>query len=154
MSNKFLKWLLHIILLIIQIGLIIAVFVVNYLTGTKAGVYRHIYTRRMQYAEGIYSPPHLLRQSIIAACIGILFIFLFYYAVKKGHSRFYKVQIALASLLSFFVIVVIQSGFFINMMAYPYIIMVFEIILVIQIIVVIIWSFYEKQLGRNRIRAN
>ncbi len=153
MSNKFLKWLLYIILLIIQVGLIIAVFVVNYLTGTKAGVYRHIYTRKMQYAEGIYSPSYLLWQSIIAAGICILFIFLLYYAVKKGHSRFYKVQIALASLLSFFVIVVIQSGFFINMMAYPYIIMVFEITLVIQIIIVIIWRFNEKQIGRNRLRA-
>ncbi|MEH7490883.1 hypothetical protein [Neobacillus niacini] len=144
MKNIVFKWLLYLVVLFIQVGLIIAVFGVNYLTGTKAGVYRHVYTRRMQYAEGIYSPSHLLWQSIFAACFFILLMILLRYAWKKERNRFYKVQVALASLLSLFIIVVIRSNFFTNMLAYPYMIMVFEIILVIQIIIVIVLSFNKK----------
>ena len=47
MKKQFAPKLLYFLLLLIQVGLVIAVFIVNYLSGTKAGVYRHVYTRKM-----------------------------------------------------------------------------------------------------------
>ena len=138
MKKQFAQKLLYFFLLFIQVGLIAAVFTVNYLTGTKAGVYRHVYTKRMQYMEGLYNPNSIQWQSLLAAFLCILLMILFFSAIKKSRSLFYKVQIVLAVLLGFFVIIVMNSGFFIAMMAYPYLIMIFEIVFAIQLIVVIV----------------
>jgi hypothetical protein len=140
MKKQFAQKLLYFLLLFIQIGLVTAVFVVNYLSGTKAGVYRHVYTRRMHYMEGLYNPTSIQWQSLFVAGLCIILFILMFFAIKKRVNLFYKVQIALAILLSFFVFVVMNSQFFITMMAYPYIIMIFEIVLAIQLIVVIALS--------------
>jgi hypothetical protein len=140
MKKQFAQKLLYFLLLFIQVGLVTAVFVVNYLSGTKAGVYRHVYTRRMHYMEGLYNPTSIQWQSLLVACLCILLFILMFFAIKKRVNLFYKVQIALAILLSFFVFVVMNSQFFSTMMAYPYIIMIFEIVLAIQLIVVIALS--------------
>ena len=141
MKNKVVKGLCYLVSVFIQLGLIIIIFVINHLTSTKAGVMRHVYTRRMEYEQGIYAPNHLIWQSILATILGVLFIILFLYSLKKRRNKFYKVQLILASIMSFFVLFVINSDFFMNMFSYPYFIMVFEIVLVIQMIVVIVLSF-------------
>ena len=140
MKKQFAQKLLYFLLLFIQVGLVTAVFVVNYLSGIKAGVYRHVYTRRMHYMEGLYNSTSIQWQSLFVACLCILLLILMVFAIKKRVNLFYKVQIALAILLSFFVFVVMNSQFFSTMMAYPYIIMIFEIVLAIQLIVVIALS--------------
>jgi len=140
MKKQFAQKLLYFLLLFIQVGLVTAVFVVNYLSGIKAGVYRHVYTRRMHYMEGLYNSTSIQWQSLFVACLCILLFILMFFSIKKRVNLFYKVQIALAILLSFFVFVVMNSQFFSTMMAYPYIIMIFEIVLAIQLIVVIALS--------------
>ena len=140
MKKQFAQKLLYFLLLLIQVGLVIAVFVVNYLSGTKAGVYRHVYTRRMQYMEGLYNSTSIQWQSLFVACLCILLFILLFSSIKKRRGLFYKVQIVLAILLDFSVIIVMNSQFFVAMMAYPYIIIVFEIVLAIQLIVVIALS--------------
>jgi len=140
MKKQFAQKFFYFLLLFIQVGLVTAVFVVNYLSGIKAGVYRHVYTRRMHYMEGLYNSTSIQWQSLFVACLCILLFILMFFAIKKRVNLFYKVQIALAILLSFFVFVVMNSQFFSTMMAYPYIIMIFEIVLAIQLIVVIALS--------------
>lgn len=127
-----------------QIALITAVFVINDLTRKKAGVNHHVYYKRHQYEQSIYSIDSLVWQSIIAALIGLLFLLFLVFALKKSKSRFYQLQIALTAIISFAVCFVINSDFFNNMLAYPYFIMVFQIILVIQIIIVTILSLKNK----------
>ena len=140
MKKQFAQKLLYFLLLFIQVGLVTAVFVVNYLSGTKAGVYRHVYTRRMQYMEGLYNSTSIQWQSLFVAGLCILLFILLFSSIKKRRGLFYKVQIVLAILLDFSVIIVMNSQFFVAMMAYPYIIIVFEIVLAIQLIVVIALS--------------
>ena len=140
MKKQFVQKLLYFLLLFIQVGLVIAVFVVNYLSGTKAGVYRHVYTRRIHYMEGLYNSTSIQWQSLFVAGLCILLFILLFSSIKKRMDLFYKIQIALAILLSFFVFIVMNSEFFSTMMAYPYIIMIFEIVLAIQLIVVIALS--------------
>ncbi len=140
MKKQFAQKLICCFLLFIQVGLIIAVFVVNDLSGTKAGVYRHVYTRRIHYMEGLYNSTSIQWQSLFVAGLCILLFILLFSSIKKRMDLFYKIQIALAILLSFFVFIVMNSEFFSTMMAYPYIIMIFEIVLAIQLIVVIALS--------------
>ena len=145
MKKQFAQKLLYFVPLLIQVGLMIAVFVVNYLAGTKAGVYRHLYTKRMQYMEGFYNPDSIQWQSLLVACFCIILFILLFSSIKRRMNLFYKVQIALAILLSFFIIIVMNSGFFITMMAYPYIIIVFETVFAIQLMVIIVLSLKRSK---------
>ena len=81
MKKQFAQKLLYFLLVFIQFGLVIAVFVVNYLSGIKAGVYRHVYTRRMHYMEGLYNPTSIQWQSLLVAslCILLFHPFVFFY---------------------------------------------------------------------------
>ena len=145
MKKQFAQKLLYFLLVFIQFGLVIAVFVVNYLSGIKAGVYRHVYTRRMHYMEGLYNPTSIQWQSLLVASLCILLFLLLFSSIKRRMDLFYKVQIALAILLSLFITFVMNSEFFITMMAYPYIIMVFEIVFAIQLMVVIVLSLKKSK---------
>jgi hypothetical protein len=145
MKKQFVQKLLYFLLLFIQVGLVIAVFVVNYLSGTKAGVYRHVYTRRIHYMEGLYNSTSIQWQSLFVAGLCILLFILLFSSIKKRMDLFYKIQIALAILLSFFIIFVMNSEFFITMMVYPYIIIVFEIVFAIQLMVVIVLSLIKSK---------
>ena len=145
MKKQFAQKLLYFLLVFIQFGLVIAVFVVNYLSGIKAGVYRHVYTRRMHYMEGLYNPTSIQWQSLLVASLCILLFILLFSSIKRRMDLFYKVQIASAILLSLFITFVMNSEFFITMMAYPYIIMVFEIVFAIQLMVVIVLSLKRSK---------
>ena len=145
MKKQFAQKLLYFLLVFIQFGLVIAVFVVNYLSGIKAGVYRHVYTRRMQYMEGFYNPNSIQWQSLLVASLCILLFLLLFSSIKRRMDLFYKVQIALAILLSLFITFVMNNKFFITMMAYPYIIIVFEIVFAIQLMVIIVLSLKKSK---------
>lgn len=145
MKKQFAQKLLYFVLLFIQVALIIAVFVVNNLADSKAGVYRHVYTRRLQYMEGFYNPNSIQWQSLLAACFCIILFILLYSSIKRRMDRFYKVQITLAIFLSFIVIIVMNSKFFITMMVYPYIIIVTEIVFTFQLMVVIVLSLKKSK---------
>ena len=145
MKKQFAQKLLYFLLVFIQFGLVIAVFVVNYLSGIKAGVYRHVYTRRIHYMEGLYNPTSIQWQSLLVASLCILLFLLLFSSIKRRMDLFNKVQIALAILLSLFIIFVMNSEFFITMMAYPYFIIVFEIVFAIQLMVVIVLSLKRSK---------
>ena len=76
------KWLLYIITTFHSDRFNNSSFCGQLSTGTKAGVYRHMYTRRMQYMEGIYNPPSIQWQSIIVACFCIILFILFFSSIK------------------------------------------------------------------------
>lgn len=145
MKKQVAQKILYFVSLLIQVGLIIAVFVVNDLAGTKAGVYRHVYTRRMQYMEGFYNPNSIQWQSLLVACVCVILFILLFSSIKRRMGLFYKLQIVLAILLSFFIIFVMKSEFFITMMAYPYFIIVFEIVFAIQLMFVIVLSLLKSK---------
>ena len=93
MKKQFAQKLIYFLLLLIQVGLVIAVFVVNYLSGTKAGVYRHVYTRRMHYMEGLYNSTSIQWQSLFVACLCILLFILMFSSIKKRVSCFIKYKL-------------------------------------------------------------
>jgi len=95
--------------------------------------------------EGLYNPTSIQWQSLLVASLCILLFILLFSSIKRRMDLFYKVQIALAILLSLFITFVMNSEFFITMMAYPYIIMVFEIVFAIQLMVVIVLSLKRSK---------
>lgn len=134
----------YILAVTIQLFLIAAVIIVNWLTNKKAGVMHHVYYRRYQYEQGIYSEDSLLLQSIVILILGVLFITLLFRVIKRNGSLFFLIQIGIAVALVCCLIYVINSQLFISMIAYPYFIMVFELVLAIQILVVILTSIMKR----------
>ena len=65
MKNKLWVKILYILTLIIQVGIVIGTFVVEYLTNKKAGVMHHVYYRRYQFENGIFSQSNISTQKII-----------------------------------------------------------------------------------------
>ena len=138
------KTLLAIITLLIEIAILVSVFILNHLTATKGGIMKHIYSRRIQYEQGIYSKDLLLKQSIIAILFAFIFAGLLIFTIKNHKSLFLKMELIISILVSLFIPIVINSEFFIGMLSYPYFIMVSEIILLIQIVVVIFLAKKEN----------
>lgn len=138
MKNKIVKKIIYIFAVIVQILLITSAFVLNSLTDTKAGVMHHVYYKRYEYEQGIYSQSNLTIQSIVAVAICILLAFLLFLAIKKGKDKFHIIQIALGLISGILVYFVINNSVFIDMLAYPYFIMAFEFVLGIQIVIIII----------------
>ena len=133
-KNVFAKGL-YALIAFIQVLIISGVFLVQYLTKKKAGVLRHVYYRKYQYENSIFSPDNISMFKIIAMVTIVFFIVICIFAIKK--NNFYKTQTLMGLILSFLLYYVISSNYFMDKVAYHYFIMAFALALVIQIIVVI-----------------
>ena len=69
MKNKLWVKILYILTLIIQVGIVIGTFVVEYLTNKKAGVMHHVYYRRYQFENGIFSQSRSEERRVGKECI-------------------------------------------------------------------------------------
>lgn len=144
MNNKLLKKILYGVLALIQISIIVAVFVVQYLSDKKAGVMRHIYYRRYQFEQSILNSSNLNILSMVILIVTLILIALLISSIKSNKNLFYKVQITISILLGFMTLIVIKSNYFIEMLAYPYFIMAFVLVLILQITVVLISKIFSK----------
>ncbi len=137
MKNNSLKKIVYTLIVFIQVALIIAVFIVQDLTSKKAGVMRHIYTRRYQLEESIFTSYNLNILSTLSILLSFILIFLILYNIKNNKSKFYIIQLIISLLISIMVFLVIKLNYFVNMMAYQYFIMVFLVVLFLQAIILL-----------------
>ncbi|NEZ46748.1 hypothetical protein FDF74_05895 [Clostridium niameyense] len=137
MKFKKIKAILYTMALIIQLFLIFTVFKLNSLAEIKGGLAHHIYYKRYEYEQGIYSTTNLNLHSNILLIIAILFIVFVILAIKSKKSIFYNIQFSLVTVFAIVTYYVIHSNTFIDMLAYYYFVMVFEINLIIQILITI-----------------
>ena len=145
MNKETIKKAICIISTLLQIAVRGEVFVINDLTDKKAGVMHHVYYKRYQYESGIYSPENLSWQVIVAALLAVVFTALLIRALKGKSGVIYRNQSAMAAGVGLSVIFVIKSSFFIDMLAYPYFIMAFEIAMGIQIVTLTAIGILEKK---------
>ena len=82
MKNKLWVKILYILTLIIQVGIVIGTFVVEYLTNKKAGVMHHVYYRRYQFENGIFSQQYKYSKEYFDYFHSYIFSFS-YYGIKK-----------------------------------------------------------------------
>ncbi|MZQ76371.1 MAG: hypothetical protein GT589_09510 [Peptoclostridium sp.] len=122
---------------LIQLALVAAVVQLNSLTTKKAGVMHHVYYMKDKYAQGIYSPANLRLQSIAIIAVTVLAAGILAFAVRRKKSRFLKIQAGIAMVIGLVTWYIINSGFFKSLLAYPYFIMAFEIVLAIQMLILI-----------------
>lgn len=144
MKNNSLKKILYVLIAFTQIALIIAVFIVQDLTSKRAGVMRHIYTRRYQLEASIFTPYNLNILSILSILLSLIFIFLILYNIKNNKGIFYKIQLIISLLISIMMFMAIKLNYFVNMMAYPYFIMTFLLVLFLQLIILLFAKISNK----------
>jgi len=145
MKKSNLKSIGYALLNFVQLAIIVAVFAIQYLTNKKAGVMHHVYYRKYQYENSIFSPENLQTQKMISIVISILLLALFIYIIKKRNTKFFKVSVAIATILSIVLYVVISSEYFASKLAYHYFIMAFALVLVIQIFIVMLSYFLQPK---------
>ncbi len=119
----------------IQSAIIVATFILQYLTNKKAGVMHHVYYKKYQFETGIFSPENLQIQKIISIILIIISLVLLAYFMKKRVSKFFKVQLVITIILSVMLFIVMNSGYFASKLAYHYFIMAFALVLLIQVLV-------------------
>ena len=119
----------------IQSAIIVATFILQYLTNKKAGVMHHVYYKKYQFETGIFSPENLQIQKIISIILIIISLVLLAYFMKKRVSKFFKVQLVITTILSVMLFIVMSSGYFASKLAYHYFIMAFALVLLIQVLV-------------------
>ena len=141
MKNKLWVNMLYILTLITQAGIVIGTFVVEYLTNKKAGVMHHVYYKRYQFENSIFSQSNISIQKIIL----IIFLILAIIALRSKRNRFFKLQSILTLLISLILYIVMSSSYFINMLAYHYFIMAFALVLIIQVLVLFISWLIDKK---------
>lgn len=130
----------------IQSVIIVATFIIQYLTNKKAGVMHHVYYKKYQFENGIFSPENLQVQKIISIILIIIFLVLLAYFMKKRVSKFFKVQLVITTILSIMLFIVVSSGYFASKLAYHYFIIAYSLVLVIQVVVTM---FSYKKLDRR-----
>lgn len=145
MKKSNLKNIAYALLNFVQLAIIVAVFVIQYLTNKKAGVMHHVYYKKYQYENSIFSSENLQIQKMISIVIAILLLALFIYITKKRNTKFFKVQVGIAEILSIMLYIVISSEYFASKLAYHYFIMAFALVLVIQIFIVILSYFLQPK---------
>ena len=145
MKNKIWVKIFYILTLIIQVGIISATFIIEYLTNKKAGVMHHVYYRRYQFENSIFSLSNINTQKIILIIFIAIFLVLAIMALRSKRNRFFKIQSILTLLISLILYIVMSSSYFINMLAYHYFIMAFALVLVIQVLVLFVTWLIDKK---------
>lgn len=131
------KKIIYAILCVVQILLIVIVNIISYLSDKKAGVNHHVYYMRYQYQNGIFSSQNLRIQSVLICLITVILIFrLIKY--KNKFSKFTFIQNLIAVFIGLLLLVMINTTLFQGLLAYFYFIMAFEIVFVIQLLVILL----------------
>lgn len=132
MKNVFYK-----IILLFQVILALASFVLDYLTDKKAGILHHIYYRKYQFENSIFSVSNIKIQKMILIFVILVSILLLVYAFYKSKNETLKFQTTLFTVFSLFLYFIYSSKFFIEKISYHYFIIAFSVIVFVQIFVVI-----------------
>ncbi len=144
MKNKLWVKILYILTLITQVGIVIGTLVIEYLTNKKAGVMHHVYYKRYQFENSIFSESNISTQKIILIIFIAIFLVLAIMALRSKRNSFVKIQSILTLLISLILYIVMNSSYFINMLAYHYFIMAFALVLMIQVLVLFISWLIDK----------
>lgn len=145
MKNKLWVNILYMLTFITQVGIVIGTFVAEYLTNKKAGVMHHVYYKRYQFENSIFSESNISTQKIILIILIAIFLVLAIILLRSKRNSFVKIQSILTLLISLTLYIVINSSYFINMLAYHYFIMAFALVLMIQVLVLFISWLIDKK---------
>ena len=127
---------------IIQISLIAALFLLNYLSGKKAGVNHHVIARKIQWEASILSDSNL---KLISIAVGILVLAIVLIIIsKKLKKSFVNRNLVLLIIMGLIIIISQKMVLFKNLVIAPYITMGAMAIFLTQTILILITIFTKE----------
>ncbi|WP_145993136.1 hypothetical protein [Tepidibacter mesophilus] len=130
MKNK----IFNIILYGIELILFIALFVLEYLSGYKAGVMKHLYFKKMEYLAKVYTQDAMMMHSMILLILLIVLLII----CKKRVSSNRKISMIMFSVYGIVLILAFHIPYIKELNIYAYTLMVLESVIAIETIRIII----------------
>ncbi|MBP2027532.1 magnesium-transporting ATPase (P-type) [Acetoanaerobium pronyense] len=144
MSEKLIYKIFYGLMLMIQGLLISGSFMLSHLAKSKAGVMRHIYTKRLVYETGFLYSDIFNLFIYVFLFISILILTIYLYN-KKTTNLFEKFQAFIYFITSLFTLSVMKNDFFISFLSHPYILIACFLSCVIQFLFLILLLFEQKK---------
>lgn len=143
MFNK-IKKISVLILTILELVLLVGIKYIETLARSKAGVNHHLHFKKTQYMRTVFTDPNIKLMLIAGFFVLVVAIVILVLAQKKKNS--YLVLGAVSLLIwDSSILYGLKSTSLIENMAYPYIMMIFAVNLIIAIITsVLAWSIKSK----------
>lgn len=136
------KKIAYFLIRIIQISLIAALFLLNYLSGKKAGVNHHVIARKIQWEASILSDSNL---KLISIAVGILVLAIVLIIIsKKLKKSFVNRNLVLLIIIGLTIIISQKMVLFKNLVIAPYITMGAMTIFLTQTILILITIFTKE----------
>lgn len=136
------KKIAYFLIRIIQISLIAALFLLNYLSGKKAGVNHHVIARKIQWEASILSDSNL---KLISIAVGILVLAIVLIIIsKKLKKSFVNRNLVLLIIMGLTIIISQKMVLFKNLVIAPYITIGAIIIFLTQTILILITIFIKE----------
>lgn len=136
------KKIAYFLIRIIQISLIAALFLLNYLSGKKAGVNHHVIARKIQWEASILSDSNL---KLISIAVGILVLAIVLIIIsKKLKKSFVNRNLVLLIIMALIIIISQKMVLFKNLVIAPYITMGAMAIFLTQTILILITIFIKE----------
>lgn len=136
------KKIAYFLIRIIQISLIAALFLLNYLSGKKAGVNHHVIARKIQWEASILSDSNL---KLISIAVGILVLAIVLIIIsKKLKKSFVNRNLVLLIIMGLIIIISQKMVLFKNLVIAPYITIGAIIIFLTQTILILITIFIKE----------
>lgn len=136
------KKIAYFLIRIIQISLIAALFLLNYLSGKKAGVNHHVIARKIQWEASILSDSNL---KLISIAVGILVLAIVLIIIsKKLKKSFVNRNLVLLIIMGLTIIISQKMVLFKNLVIAPYITIGAIIIFLTQTILILITIFTKE----------
>lgn len=136
------KKIAYFLIRIIQISLIAALFLLNYLSGKKAGVNHHVIARKIQWEASILSDSNL---KLISIAVGILVLAIVLIIIsKKLKKSFVNRNLVLLIIMGLTIIISQKMVLFKNLVIASYITMGAITIFLTQTILILITIFTKE----------
>lgn len=136
MMKEYLKKGLCFVALFLQAISLIGVGILQFLSDKKAGIMHHIYYKRYEYESSWMSEVELQKYMIIAVIIGVILVL---YSIKRYKDNSKKLsmnRLYVLNIMIFLLAYTFKSQFLKSFLAYPYFLIVFIFVILIQGIMV------------------
>jgi len=117
-----------------QFILLLALVILEYLSGYKAGVMKHLYARKLQYLSTIYNESGMMLHSVILVALFIILIII--YKNRMNSKR--KGSIVRFALYSIILISAFYVPYLKDLNIYAYSLMGLELILGIEVLKIVV----------------
>lgn len=139
--KKYLKRnIINLIIFVLKFIIVLALIILEYLSGYKRGLMHHLYYRKMEYLSKIYTGSGMMLHLIIILFLLLLMLYIY----KKKCKNINKLNVMKYILYSILLIIAFYLPYLRTLNTYAYILMFLEISIGIQLLKIIINELHLK----------